>query len=291
LPHEHLFTDLRGPSVSDYARADPEAVAQVMQPYLTAAYQAGVTALVECSTVGVGRNLAVLRRLAEITPIHLVAPTGVYRDALVPLALRELSAGALADDWVRELTAGIEGTGVRAGFIKLALSEGGPTDVEVRNLRAAALASQRTGAAVASHTVGGDLARREMDVLEAAGLDLRRFVWVHANLEPDPAFHLQAARRGAYVELDAVGAAWQSQSALVEQTKALLAAGYAEQVLLSHDAGWYDPAQADGQPVSGGIRGYTALVEAFIPALRASGVTDDLIHLLTVVNPARAFAM
>jgi len=191
---------------------------------------------------------------------------------------------------VRELTEGIEGTDVRAGFIKLALSEGGPTDVEVRNLRAAASASQQTGAAVASHTVGGELARREMDLLEAAGLDLRRFVWVHANLEPDPAFHLQAARRGAYIELDAVGAAWQSQRALVEQTRALLAAGYAEQVLLSHDAGWYDPSQADGRPADGGIRGYTALVETFIPALRGSGVTDDLIHLVTVVNPARAFA-
>lgn len=75
LPHEHLFTDLRGPHDDDYAIADPEAVGRVLRSYLDEAHEAGVTALVECSTVGVGRNLAVLRYLAEITPIHIIAPT------------------------------------------------------------------------------------------------------------------------------------------------------------------------------------------------------------------------
>ena len=289
LPHEHLFTDLRGPLASDYARADPEAVARVMEPYLAAAHAVGVTALVECSTVGVGRNLAVLQYLAGITPIHLVAPTGVYRQAFTPLSLQELSAQALAEMWVRDLTEGIEGTEVRAGFIKIAMSDDGPTPLEVRNLKAAALASQQTGAAVVSHTASGVVARREMEILESAGLDLACFIWAHANLDPNPAVHLEAARRGAYVEFDAVGAEWQSQSALVDCTLALIEAGYAENILLSRDAGWYDPSRPDGRP-EGGIRGYTALVEEFIPALRTRGVTDDLVRLITVTNPARAFA-
>ena len=297
LPHEHLFTDLRGPLAPDYARAEPEAVARVMEPYLAAAHAVGVTALVECSTVGVGRNLAVLRYLAEIAPIHLVAPTGVYREAFTPPSLQELSPQALAEMWVRDLTEGIEGTEVRAGFIKIAMSDDGPTPLEVRNLKAAALASRQTGAAITSHTASGAVARREMEVLESAGLDpstgsgrrLGRFIWAHANLEPDPAVHLEAARRGAYVEFDAVGAEWQPQSALLDYTLALIEAGYAENILLSHDAGWYDPSRPDGQP-EGGIRGYTALVEEFIPALRARGVTDDLVHLITATNPARAFA-
>lgn len=289
LPHEHLFTDLRGPLAPDYARADPEAVARVMQPYLAAAHAVGVTALVECSTVGVGRNLAVLRHLAEVTPVHLVAPTGVYREAFTPLSLREMSAQELAEEWIRDLTGGIEGTEVRAGFIKIAMSDEGPTALEVRNLKAAALASRQTGAAVASHTVGGAVARCEMGILESEGLDLGRFIWAHANLEPDPAVHLETAQRGAYVAFDAVGAAWQSQSTLVDYTLVLIEAGYAEKILLSHDAGWYDPSRPDGRP-EGGILGYTALVEEFIPALRARGVTDDLVRLITVTNPARAFA-
>lgn len=290
LPHEHLFTDLRGPLAPDYALANLQDVARVMEPHLAAAHAVGVTALVECSTVGVGRNLAVLRHLAEVTPIHLVAPTGVYREAFTPPSLRGMSTEALAEEWIRELMEGIEGTEVRAGFIKIAVSDDGPTPLEVRNLKAAALASRQTGAAIASHTTSGAVARREMAILEAEGLDLRRFIWAHANLEPDPALHLEAARRGAYIEFDAVGAEWQSQRALVDYTLALIEAGYAESILLSHDAGWYDPSQPGGQP-EGGIRGYTALVQEFIPALRAHGVTDDLLHLITITNPARAFAL
>ena len=62
LPHEHLFTDLRGPLVDGHAQAEPEVVVHVVQPYLVDASAAGLVALVEYSTVGVGRNLAILRK-------------------------------------------------------------------------------------------------------------------------------------------------------------------------------------------------------------------------------------
>jgi phosphotriesterase-related protein len=182
-----------------------------VEPYLAEASAAGVTALVECSTVGVGRNLSVLQSLADATSIQVIAPTGVYRDAYIPESLREVSEHDLADLWTRELTEGIEGTSVRAGFIKLAMSDDGPTPLEVRNLKAAARASENTGAVIASHTIGGKIARQEMDILEQAGLELQRFIWVHAQTEPDVAILKEAARRGAYIELDAVGAPYQSQ--------------------------------------------------------------------------------
>jgi len=93
--------------------------------------------LVECSTVGEGRNLSVLQSLAEASPIHISAPTGVYRDAFIPPSLRETSEDELAKLWIQELTAGIEGTSVCAGFIKLAMSQDRPTALELRNLKAA----------------------------------------------------------------------------------------------------------------------------------------------------------
>ena len=104
LPHEHLFTDLRGPWVADYARGELSAVVKVVGPYLAEASAIGVTALVECSTVGVGRNLRVLRSLADVTSIHIIAPTGVYRDAYIPESLREISEHDLAELWTTELT-------------------------------------------------------------------------------------------------------------------------------------------------------------------------------------------
>ncbi len=289
LPHEHLFTDLRGPQVADYARGEPSAVVKVVEPYLAEASAAGVSALVECSTVGVGRNLSVLRSLAEVTPIHIIAPTGVYRDAYIPENLREISEHELAELWTMELAEGIEGTSIRAGFIKLAMSDDGPTALEIRNLKAAVKASQNTGAVIASHTIGGKVARKEMDVLEEAGLDLHRFIWVHAQTEPDISILEDAARRGAYLELDSVGAPYQSQAELLETAIVLIEAGFADHLLLSHDAGWYNPARADGLP-DDGYRGYTALTKDFLPELLKRGISEEQIRLITVNNPAKAFA-
>lgn len=289
LPHEHLFTDLRGPRAAGYARAEPPDVVRVVRPFLAEAAAAGVTALVECSTVGVGRNLSVLRALAEAASIHIVAPTGVYRDAYIPESMREMHVSDLARLWAKELTEGIEESSIRAGFIKLAMSDDGPTALEVRNLKAAARASQDTGAAVAIHTIGGEIARQEMDILEAAGMDLRRFVWVHAQTEPEVSVLKEAALRGAYVELDTVGAPFQSQGELLEKALALIEAGFSSQLLLSHDAGWYNPARPDGLPEDG-YRGYTALAKEFLPELSKRGISEELVRLITVNNPADAFA-
>lgn len=289
LPHEHLFTDLRGPSVQGYAEGDPSAVANVVKPHLDEAAAAGVTALVECSTVGVGRNLPVLQSLSLVTPIKIVAPTGVYRDAYIPSSLRDVEEAELAELWTRELSQGIEGTTIRAGFIKLAMSDDGPRPLEVRNLRAAAKASQNTGAVIASHTIGGHVAMKEIDVLEQAGLDLHRFIWIHAQTEPNISILLDAARRGAFVELDSVGAPFQPQEDLIRTVIALIEAGYIDHILLSHDAGWYNPARPDGLPDEG-YRGYTALTQEFIPALLRQGVTEEQVKLITVKNPANAFA-
>jgi phosphotriesterase-related protein len=132
------------------------------------------------------------------------------------------------------------------------------------------------------------VARRELDILEAEGLDLGRFIWVHAHTERDTTVHTEAARRGAYVEFDAIGAEkWHPQAALLEATLALLKR-LRRAHLLSHDAGWYEVGQPDGRPKPDGARLH-ALIEHFIPALRARGVSEDVLHLLTVKNPARAF--
>lgn len=289
LPHEHLFTDLRGPNVADYARGEASAVIKVLEPHLAEAAAAGVTALVECSTVGVGRNLSILQSLAEVTSIHLIAPTGVYRDAYIPESMREINEAELAERWTKELVEGIEGTSIRAGFIKLAMSDDGPSALEIRNLKAAAKASRNTGAVIAVHTIGGKLAKQEMDILEEAGLDLHRFIWVHAQTEPDISILKEAAQRGAYVELDTVGAPFQSQPELLEMALALVEAGFTDQLLLSHDAGWYDPSRADGLPEQG-FRGYTALTREFIPELLQRGISEEQVRQITVKNPASAFA-
>jgi phosphotriesterase-related protein len=290
LPHEHLFTDLGGPDRPGYARADAHEVVKVLAPFLESAARAGITALVECSTGGVGRNVHILKQIAEITSIHIVAPTGVYREAFIPASLKKSTQGELSAAWIKDLTEGIDETDSKAGFLKMAVSDDGPTSLEVHTLKAAAAAASATGAAVASHTINPASAFQEMDILEGEGMNLHRFIWVHANAAAGKQDHLAAVRRGAYVEFDSIGAPYSDQTAIADFTIALLEAGFVENILLSHDAGWYQPGQPGGQP-EGGIRGYTALVDTFLPTLRERGVSDDIIRQLTWINPAQAFAL
>lgn len=290
LPHEHLFTDLRGPNLPDYAQAEPEDVVQAITPMLEAAYAAGVTGFVECSTIGVGRNVHVLKALSETTPIHIIMPTGVYRDDYVPAWMKDYTAEEMAQFWIKDLTLGTDDTQIKAGFIKIAASDDGPRPIEERILQAAAIASAQTGAAVASHTPNGAIFRKQWQILEKTGLPPDKFIWVHANLEEDQQLHLEAAKIGVYVEFDGIGAPWQSQQAMVDATLLLAEAGYLEQILLSHDAGWYQPGRMHGEP-EGGYRGYTALTESFIPDLQAAGISEDEIEQITHRNPLSAFAL
>src|SRR5512136_1384634 len=84
LPHEHVFVDLRTWDTPGYAQAEAEDVVRLMAPELEKAQKAGVTAIVECSTVGVGRRADLDRAVSEGANIPLVIPTGVYREPWIP---------------------------------------------------------------------------------------------------------------------------------------------------------------------------------------------------------------
>ena len=62
LPHEHVFVDLRRWHEAGYAQADATAVVGLMAPEIDRARSAGVTAIVEASTVG-GRQVRMITHL------------------------------------------------------------------------------------------------------------------------------------------------------------------------------------------------------------------------------------
>lgn len=286
LPHEHVFTDLRGPTTAGYGQAELEDVVRVMNPLLVEAKNQGVRLLIECTSIGVGRNVGVIQRLAQESGLALVIPTGVYgRANFAPPEHRGMTEDALTELFVRELREGIEGTGVRAGFLKTAASDTGMTALEEKFLRAAGRAAAETGAAVASHTVLGSTAKKQADILEAISPAIR-FVWVHAQAERNRRWHRELAARGVFIEFDALGWTPAEDGTFITAIKELLAAGHGDRVLLSHDAGWYQP----GQPNGGTQKPYTYLLDTFVPKLRSSGVDDATIRMLTEENPRRAFA-
>ena len=284
LPHEHIFVDLRTSDQPGYAEADPADVVALMAPQIEAARRSGVTALVECSPVGVGRRADILRQVSEATGFPLVAPTGIYREPWVTPWAHSASEDALVE-WMRgELDSDIEGSGVRAGFIKLSAGDEGLTPSETKILRAAARAAAATGATIGSHTIRGRVVRDQLDIIERQGYTVERFIWIHTQAEPDFDLHLEMAKRGCWIEYDNIG--WEDDAPHIERIQRVLDAGYGNRLLLSHDMGWYDPAQEHG----GTPKPFTYLSEVFLPKLRAAGVDEATVQSLTSQNPFRAFS-
>ncbi len=288
LPHEHLFTDLRGPETKGYGQAEEKDFVRVMKPLLTAAKEAGVSTMIECTTIGVGRNIPFIANLGRDVGIHIVAPTGVYgRANYAPKKYAEMSEDELARWMMEEIVVGIEDTPLRAGFIKTASSEKELRPLEEKFLRASARASKQTGVAIASHTTSGAVARKQADIIEHMEVPLNRFVWVHAQAEPDTGIHKELAARGVYIELDSVGNSNEEDDKIVKAIRLLTDAGFSDRILISHDAGWYNP----GEPNGGKQRGYTSLVNSFLRKLKKAGFDDAFLRKLTHENPFNAFSV
>jgi phosphotriesterase-related protein len=287
LPHEHIFVDLRTWDTPGYAQADTEGVIRLMAPEITKAQQAGIGAIVECSTVGVGRRADIERAVSEATGFPLVIPTGIYREPWVPDWAHAASEAELTEWMLGELQGEIEQSQVQAGWIKLSAGDEGLTTSETKILRAAAAAALEVNAVIGSHTIQGRVVREQLDILEEMGYNPGRFIWIHTMAEPDFELHLEMGQRGAWLEYDAIGNPdVQDDGYYLDRVQRLLDAGMGDQLLLSHDRGWYDPALPGG----GVPKAFTYLPEQFLPKLRAVGVDEATIQQLTHTNPFRAFA-
>jgi phosphotriesterase-related protein len=284
LPHEHIFVDLRTPDQPGYAQADPAEVVAVMAPRIADIQARGITALVECSTTGVGRRADIDLAVSLATGLPVLVPTGSYREPWITPFVRGANDATLEAWMRRELTDRLDEADFRAGWIKLSAGDDGITALEERILRAAARAAGRTGAVIGSHTMRGRVALRQLDILQEEGLPADRFIWIHTQNEPDLGFHDEAARRGAWIEYDHVSRA--PDDAVQALILRALGAGHGGQLLLSHDVGWFDPAKPGG----GTQRPYTHLTDVMLPRLRAAGVDTATLAALTCDNPFRAYA-
>jgi phosphotriesterase-related protein len=96
---------------------------------------------------------------------------------------------------------------------------------------------------------------------------------------------LRAARMGAWISFDKLND--KNVDEFIRMIKIMKENNLLNKVLLSHDAGWFDPAKENG----GEYRGYTTLFEKLLPSLRSEKFSEDEIALLLVKNPADAFTI
>jgi phosphotriesterase-related protein len=290
LSHEHVLANFQ--PLADREKQpwtyDQDDVVKVVRPHLEQIRRLGCRTFVDCTAVGLGRDPRLLKRLSEDTGLHILTVTGNYAavDAhfLPPYVFTD-SDDALAQRWIAEARNGIEGTGIRPGFIKLGFNGGPLTGPEQKLIRAAAVAHRQTGLTIGAHTGPAVSAFEQLSILDKAGVHPAAWIWIHAQNEPDPSQHLRAARLGAWVSFDGVSS--ESLPKHINLVTRMRSEGLLHRVLVSQDAGWYHV----GEPHGGTFRSFETVFTSFIPALRATGFTEDDIKTLFVTNPADAFSI
>ena len=288
LPHEHVMVDFIGADKVSPDRYDRDEVYEVVLPHLTRLKRAGCQTFVDCTPAYLARDPVLLKRLSQASGVLILTNTGYYgarEGRYLPKHVKGETADQLAKRWLAEWTDGIEGSGIRPGFIKIGVDGGRLTDINRKLVQAAARAHLQSGLTIACHTGDGTAAMEEMEILRDEGVDASAWIWVHAQNERDMRLHEQAAMRGGWVEFDGIDT--NAIDRHVELVMQLRRRGLLSRVLISHDAGWYSV----GEPGGGKFRPYAAMFEQFLPALKRAGLSEGEIRQLTVENPAQAFTV
>ncbi len=282
LSHEHLTAGGAGMERLPWIYDEDEAAGLAIEA-LGRARAAGVQGLIDCTTLDLGRQTGLFKRVAAAdTGVHIVCATGVYR--WVPMYFMRREIDEIAAHFLRELRDGIDGSGIRPGIIKLAwdmehrLNDGPPgmtiRDGLERTARAAARAAKAAGVPITCHARAVDeLGTPLLDLFESEGLDLRAVTIGHSNDTSDLAYLKRLLGRGATVGLDRFFAAAPEEERVRRSRLALdlIEAGYAEQICLGHDA---CPAYRFGG-VTPNLDCWLPIAQFEIPWLREHGATED----------------
>lgn len=297
LIHEHVFLDWTGADSIQPQDWDNEAAFKTILPDLLEMKALGVRTFLECTPNYLGRNPLLLKRLADSTGLQMLTNTGYYgavKNKYLPRHAYLETAQQLANRWIQEWKKGIEGTGIRPGFIKTSVDV--PlSPLHEKLIRAAAITHKKTGLTIVVHTGPEAGAYRELEILKQEGVAPEALVWTHAQSGTNEG-HEKVARQGAWVSLDGMG--WidpadnQGDSTglrnYISALKNLKTKNLLHRVLIAHDAGWYTHGATDGNVAR---KPYTTIFKLVIPELKKVGFTEADIRQLLVENPKKAYAI
>jgi phosphotriesterase-related protein len=290
LMHEHILVanwSMRKAFGDWYDREThvPRAVGE-----LRAAKQRGVATIVDLTPINLGRDIDVIREVAERAEMQVVAATGLYWTEEPWLMAWE--PDRLAEYFVRDIEKGIQGTSVRAGILKCATDHFGVTPTNEKLLRATARAHRATGVPISTHTsVQHRVGPSQQDVFEDEGVDLSRVVIGHCG-DSEDVEHLEAILgRGSSIGMDRFGLDMLlAPEKRVSTVAELCRRGHAGRMVLSHDACCHIDFGPPGLLESVAPNwNFRHIPDDVIPALRAEGVGEAEIRTLGVDNPRRIF--
>lgn len=301
LMHEHVFV-LSPEIIANYPEGwgDEQAREQAAVDKLNALKAIGVDTIVNPTVIGLGRYIPRIPRVAERTDLQIVVATGVYTYNDVPMYFHFSGPGTalngpepMVDMFVRDITEGIAGTGVKAAILKCATDEPGITPGVDRVLRAVAAAHRATGVPITTHTHAHT--RRGLDqqrVFAEEGVDLTRVIIGHSGDTTDLDYLEELLAAGSYLGMDRFGLdMFCSFEDRVDTVAKMCERGHADKMVLAHDASCYiDWLPEAALPLVLPNWHYLHIHNDVLPALRRRGVTEEQITTMLVDNPREIFS-
>ena len=164
----------------------------------------GGGAIVDVTTIGIGRDPRALARIARATGLNVIMGAGYYVGSAHPINMDQLTVSDICKQIVTDIRHGVEDTNVRAGIIGEIGCTWPLAPNEIKVLKGAAAAQQETGAAILIHPGRDEQAPRAiLDVLSENGADLTRTIMGHLDRTvSDIDALIDVARSGCYLEWD-----------------------------------------------------------------------------------------
>jgi phosphotriesterase-related protein len=296
LIHEHVR--FRDEAVAENwpGRYDAQAEMGAALEAVSAAKAHGVQTIVDPTAMFGGRDVRFMKRVADRTGVNIVPCTGIYTYDFLPHYFENRDADMIAAHFVDDIRRGVQGTAIKAAFLKCAADAPGVTENVEKVHRACARASLQTGAPIMAHSMpAANTGPRQVEIFLEEGVAPEKIQIAHCGDSPDVEYVQGLLDRGVYVGLDRYGLELYLP---IDQrntvTAELLRRGHAERVMISQDfcatIDWF-PEQAVAQiESSGGIRNWsmTLVFEEVLPWLREQGVMDDaVLQTVFVDNPGR----
>ena len=290
LMHEHVMVVNWAMRMSFANWLDREALVERAVAEVSTAKARGVRSMVDCTPVNLGRDIHVIREVADRAAMQIVAATGLYW--MDEPWLQTWEVDRLVEYFIGDITDGIQGTSSKAGIIKAATDHPGVTDINRKLLQMAARLHRATGVPISTHTdVHNHSGLAQQDVFAEEGVDLTRIVIGHCGDSDDLAYLEAILARGSFIGMDRFGLdIILPTEKRVDVITELCRRGYAGQLVLSHDAcchiDWFPREQVEMLAPRWNFR---HIPDDVLPALRQKGVTDDQLRAMTVDNPRRLF--
>ena len=290
LMHEHIVT--RSPGVQENWPHlwDRAGILALAERKMTDLHARGIRAIVDLTTVDLGRDIDLILGVARRSRVHIVVATGVWW-----MPQRYFGAhgvDAVADLFIRDITQGIANSGVKAAIIKCATDTAGVTPVIDNVLRASARAQKATGVPISTHTwAAGRTGEMQQAIFAQEGVDLSRVIIGHSGDSDDLKYLRGLMERGSTIGMDRFGLEhYLPTEKRVEVLARLCSEGYASKMVLSHDANcWTDMLSEDDKRRTRPRWHYNHISDDILPALRKAGVTEDQIEQMLVRNPRAIF--